>query len=98
SVPAEFRPWLGRVTADKTIPEIKKFMDEGGVVITIGTSTNLAQHLGLPVRDQLVEKTPTGEERELPREKFYVPGSVLRVAVDNTQPVAAGFDKEVDVF
>jgi hypothetical protein len=73
-------------------------MDEGGVVITIGTSTSLAQHLGLPVRDQLVEKTPTGEERELPREKFYVPGSVLRVAVDNTQPVAAGFDKAVDVF
>jgi hypothetical protein len=98
SVPAEFRPWLGKVTAEKTIPQIKKFMDEGGVVITIGTSTSLAQHLGLPVRDQLVEKTPTGEERELPREKFYVPGSVLRVAVDNTQPVAAGFDKAVDVF
>ena len=98
SVPAEFRPWLGKVTAEKTIPQIKTFLDEGGVVIAIGTSTSLAQQLGLPVKDQLVEKTPAGEERDLPREKFYVPGSVLRVAVDNTQPVAAGFDKAVDVF
>ncbi|MFN8574200.1 MAG: M14 metallopeptidase family protein [Gemmatimonadaceae bacterium] len=98
AVPAEWRPTLGKVTADKTIPQIKQFMDEGGVVITIGTSTNLAQHLGLPIKDQLVERTPTGEERELPREKFYVPGSVMRVAVDNTLPAAAGLDKSVDVF
>ncbi len=98
AVPAEWRPTLGRVTAEKTIPQIKQFMEEGGVVITIGTSTNLAQHLGLPIQDQLVERTPAGEERELPREKFYVPGSVMRVAVDNTMPVAAGLDKEVDVF
>ena len=27
-----------------------------------------------------------------------MPGSILRVAVDNTQPVAAGFEKEADVF
>ncbi|MFN8579991.1 MAG: M14 family metallopeptidase [Gemmatimonadaceae bacterium] len=98
AVPAEWRPTLGRVTAEKTIPEIKKFIEDGGVVITIGTSTNLAQHLGLPVKDQLVERTPTGEERELPREKFYVPGSLLRVAVDNSQPLAAGLGKDVDVF
>jgi hypothetical protein len=27
-----------------------------------------------------------------------VPGSILRVAVDNTAPVAAGMEKEADVF
>jgi hypothetical protein len=97
-VPAQYRPWLGRVTADKTIPQLRTFLNDGGTIITIGTSTNLAYQLGLPVRDQLVERTPTGEERELPREKFYVPGSVLQVAVDSTSPVAAGVGSKVDVF
>lgn len=98
TVPAEFRGWLGRITPEKTIPQLKKFLDDGGTIITVGSSTALAYHLGLPVSNYLVERTPTGEERELPREKFYVPGSVMRVAVDNTVPVAAGLPKDVDVF
>ena len=97
-IPAEYRPWLGRVSADKTVPQIKRFLEDGGTVIAIGTSTNLAYHLGLPVYDYLVERSPTGDERELPREKFYVPGSILRASVDNTMPVAYGMDKEADVF
>ena len=57
----------------------------------IGTSTTLA----LPARpagDGPAGRAAAGRatERELPREKFYVPGSVLQVAVDNTDPVAAG--------
>ena len=98
TIPAELRATLGRVTADKTIPQLKKFLEDGGTIITIGSSTNLAYHLGLPVMDKLVEKTANGEERELPREKFYVPGSVMQVEVDNTLPVAQGLPKEVDVF
>ncbi|MCC6317584.1 MAG: peptidase [Gemmatimonadaceae bacterium] len=97
-VPAEFRGWLGRVNEEKTIPEIKRFLDEGGTVITIGTSTNLAQHLGLPVSDYMVERSPTGQERELPREKFYIPGSIMKVNVDNSLSVAAGMGAEADVF
>ena len=98
TLPAEFRGWTGRVTADKTIPQLKKFLEDGGTIITIGSSTNLAYHLGLPIKDHLVEKTASGEERELPREKFYVPGSVMQVEVDNTLPAAQGLPKEVDVF
>ncbi|HEX6053829.1 MAG TPA: M14 family zinc carboxypeptidase [Gemmatimonadaceae bacterium] len=98
TIPAEFRGWLGRLTADKSIPHLKKFLEDGGTIITIGSSTDLAYHLGLPVSNHLVEKTPAGETEELPREKFYVPGSVMRVAVDNTSPVAAGMPSSVDVF
>jgi zinc carboxypeptidase len=98
SIPAEFRSWLGSVTADKTIPQIKKFLEDGGTVITIGSSTSLAYHLGLPVSNHLVESPPNAAPRPLPREKFYVPGSLLRVAVDNTSPVAAGIPSQLDVF
>jgi hypothetical protein len=98
NIPAEFQNQLGSVTADKTVPQLKKFMEEGGTVITIGSSTNLAGHLGLPVADYMVERMPNGTERPLPQEKFYVPGSIMRVAVDNSQTVTAGLPKYVDVF
>jgi hypothetical protein len=97
-VPEEYRKTLGRVSAEKTIPQLRKFVEAGGTIVTIGDSTELAQLFGLPVHDALVEKTPDGHERPLPREKFYVPGSVLQVSVDNTNPVAYGMPSTTDVF
>ena len=94
----EWRDRQGRVTKEKTVPHLKKFLESGGTVLTIGTSTALAQMLGLPVADQLVERLANGTERKLPNEKFYVPGSVLEVALDNTNPLAYGMDKKVDIF
>src|SRR5206468_4303982 len=89
-VPAEFRGWLGRVTVAKTIPELKKFVEGGGTVLTIGSSTAFGRHLGLPIRNALVERVAGGEERRLPREKFYIPGSLLEARIDNTNPLAYG--------
>jgi hypothetical protein len=96
-IPAEFRGWLGAVTAERTLPQLKRFAEEGGVLVAFGGSATLGHQLGLPIGDHLVEMTPRGE-RALPRDKFYVPGSVLRVAVDNTHPVAWGMEREVDVM
>jgi len=98
TIPEEFRGWLGRVTPEKTIPQLKKFLDDGGTIITVGSSTALAYYLGLPLSNHLVERTPQGQVRELPNDKFYVPGSILRVTVDNTAPVAAGLPNNLDVF
>jgi hypothetical protein len=97
-IPAEFRGRLGRVTIDKTIPQLKRFAEEGGAIIAYGGSAVLGRHLGLPVSDHLVEMTSTGAERALPRDKYYIPGSILKVAVDNTSPLAWGFEKQVDVM
>jgi hypothetical protein len=94
NIPAEFQPWLGSVSVGKTVPQLKAFLEAGGTVVTIGSSTSLAQHLGLPVRNYLVEK---GTQKPLEQAKFYVPGSVLQVAVDNTQPLAHGVSAQVDV-
>ena len=40
----------------------------------------------------------TSQLAGVPSEKYYIPGSVLRVAVDGRQPVAHGLADEVDVF
>ena len=97
-LPAEFRPWLGKITADKSVPQLRKFLEAGGSVVTIGSSTNLAYHLGLPVRNALTELTASGTERPLGPDKYFVPGSVLRVSVDSTQRAAWGLSSETDVY
>ena len=98
TIPAEFRGWLGRVTVSKTVPELKKFAENGGTVLTIGSSTALGRHLGLPIRDALVERVAGGAERPLPREKYYIPGSLLEARIDNTQPLAYGMGDRAMVF
>jgi hypothetical protein len=92
-VPAEWRKTLGRVSIAKTVPQIKAFLEAGGTVLAIGSATNLAAHLGLPITSALVEG-----DKPLPREKFYVPGSLLQAKVDNSEFVAMGLPEKVDVF
>ena len=92
-IPAEFAQRQGQVSA-QTIAAVKQFVQEGGTVIAIGSAAGGAvQQFGLPATNHLVEN-----EVPLPREKFYVPGAVLRVALDDTNPLAAGLGKELDVF
>ena len=97
TIPAEFRGWLGRVSVAKTVPELKKFVENGGTILTIGSATVLGSHFGLPLRDALVE-TVNGAARPLPREKYYIPGSILDARVDNTNPLAYGMDERAMVM
>jgi hypothetical protein len=97
-LPEEFRSHLGHITAEKTIPQLRKFVESGGTIVTLGGSASIAQLFNLPVKNALTEKQPDGKEKPLPREKFYVPGSILRVSLDNTNPVAYGMAGSVDVF
>jgi hypothetical protein len=70
------------------MPALRPFVEQGGTLVAIGGSTAVASTFGLPVSKAVV----------LPREKYYVPGSVLRVSVDTSSPLAYGLEKEVDVF
>ncbi len=84
-------------SAATTIPQLKKFMEEGGTILTIGGSTSLARELGLPVSNHLVEVDENGDLNPLPAEKYYVPASVLRVRIDPASPLALGVGNQVDV-
>jgi hypothetical protein len=97
SIPAEYRDWLGRVTVARTVPELRKFVEAGGTLLAIGSSTAMGYHLGLPINDALVERV-NGAERRLPNEKFYVPGSILETRVNMQHPLAYGLPERVNVF
>ncbi len=93
-VPAEYRSQLGAITSERTIPQIRAFVEAGGTVVAIGDSAmNLAAHLDLPVGNHLVENGVA-----LPRSKYFVPGSVLTAKVDTRHPLAAGMRERTDFF
>jgi hypothetical protein len=96
-IPDEFKARLGKITAQKSIPALQSFLNNGGRVITIGSSANLAYHLNLPVRNALVEMV-NGKERPLPGEKFYIPGSVMQIELDNNYAPNWGMNKKADVY
>ena len=98
SIPEEWRRALGNITQDTTIPQLRSFVENGGTIITIGSSTNIAQHFGLPMSNHLVEIIPEAGERELGSEKFYVPGSLLEVAVNTKAAGAMGMEDHAIVM
>jgi hypothetical protein len=97
NIPEEYNAQRGELTVAKTVPQLRSFIEAGGTLITEGTSTSIAKHLGLPVKDALTESVD-GKERHLARTKYYVPGSVLEARVDKSDPVATGITDPVDVF
>jgi hypothetical protein len=96
-IPEEFRKTIGNLTKEKSIPALQAFLEEGGQVVTIGSSTSLAYHLNLPVRDALTE-IANGKERNLPNEKFYIPGSLMQVTIDKDAKAAWGMKTNADVY
>ena len=98
-IPAEFEHMVGDYTAEQTFPQLKAFVEAGGTIVAVGRSSmSLAELFELPVSDHLSEKAPDGTARPLPSDKYYVPGSVLRVAVDTGLPIAHGVTHSVDVY
>ena len=98
TVPAEFHDWLGAISVSETVPELRAFVEGGGTLLAIGSSTSIGGHLELPLTNHLLEKLPGGGERRLRRDDYYIPGSVLRMHVDNTNPLAFGLGDEVGVL
>jgi len=80
------------------LPQLKQFIEAGGTLIAVGGATSIGSALGLPVTNHLTATDSDGIERPLTREAFYIPGSVLRLRVDNTTPLGYGFEPDVDVF
>ncbi len=93
-IPAEWRNRLGRITVGKTLPRLKAFVENGGTLLAVGDASEIAYRLELPVTNAVVGE----DDKPLPRAKYYVPGSVLSVAVDTNDPIAWGMKPRTDIF
>lgn len=82
----------GALMTDATA-ELREFLDAGGTILALGSSTSLRRAFALPIDHHLSVK---GEI--MSADKFYVPPSVLRVRVDPAEPLAWGMPGDVDVM
>lgn len=98
NLPDEYKDRIGRITAEKTIPALRRFVEAGGTILALDSATALADHFGLPLANALVEIAPDGKVTPLRSEKFYIPGSILRAKVNPVHPLAQGLADTVDVF
>ena len=79
------------------LTELDAFVRAGGTLIAFDSSTELpVQNFPLPIR-LLVRAAEGGRETEAPT-GFYSPGSILRINVDNANPVAFGMAKDAYAF
>jgi hypothetical protein len=85
-VPPEYAGGLG----DAGGRALKTFVQDGGTLISLDQAGGFAINaLGLPVRDLT---------RELTNDRFFVPGSIVRVEVDPAQPLAYGMSPHTAGF
>jgi hypothetical protein len=81
-MPDEYTGGIG----EEGVKAVRDFVEQGGTLITLNKAAEFAiRHLQLPVRNTL-EKTSSRD--------FYCPGSLLRVEVDNTSPLAFGMNPQ----
>jgi hypothetical protein len=93
-LPAEYKDQIGRVSAERTIPQLRAFVESGGTIVAIGdAAANLAVQFRLPIEDHLTESGAP-----LARSKYFVPGSLLSAKVDTSHPLAAGMAERTDMF
>jgi hypothetical protein len=92
-IPEEYWDRLGSVTPDTTVGQLRAFLEEGGTIVALESSTGLGYHLGLPIQDFLVDEAGN----PLRPEEFFVPGSLLEVKVDSSSPVTHGLPEDLIV-
>ncbi|MEH6306776.1 M14 family metallopeptidase [Olivibacter sp. CPCC 100613] len=96
-VPTAYHHMLGNLSVDRSIPQLKAFMEEGGRIITVGSATNLAYHLQLPIENALHIENSQGKKVILSGDKFYIPSSILALRVDTTLIPTFGMPSSANV-
>jgi hypothetical protein len=93
-IPAEYRDRLGAISVAKTVPQIREFLNAGGTVLAIGSATDLATQLKLPIANALLDSIG----HPLPRTQFYIPGSILSMRVDTAKALGRGTRPVMDFY
>ena len=82
SMPPELTGGLG----PEGVKTLRDFVETGGTLVFLNRAANFAiEQFKLPLRNVVAG---------LPRTDFYVPGSILRIELDTSHPIASGMPKE----
>ena len=85
-IPPEFTGGLG----DDGVASLKAFTENGGTIVTLNKASQVYVNKNSnPVSDA---------EASFDRKAFYIPGSILQISVDTTNPIAFGSTPTVPIF
>ena len=94
SLPDSLGARVGSLTPETSTPALREFIENGGAVVAIGTSTRLGQELGLPLTSFLVDEAGNG----LSRDDYFTPGSIHDIRVEHGSPITHGLGNRVHVL
>jgi hypothetical protein len=78
---------------------LQTFVREGGTIVAFDNATELpVQTFPLPLRSVLARPATGETDESRGGEAYYCPGSILRITVDNSHPVAFGMPSEALAF
>lgn len=94
--PPEYTGGIGK----EGLHALREFVDKGGTLIALANASDvlIGEEFGLPVRNVLASPGATAGRAATSSADFNVPGSLLRVYLDTTHPVAAGMPSEIAAF
>src|SRR6266849_1675559 len=82
TMPPEYTGGLGA----EGVKGLREFVEQGGTLVCLNRASDFViEQFKLPVRDVV---------DGLPRTDFFVPGSILRIELDTSDPIAKGMPKE----
>lgn len=96
-VPAQFTHLLGQVTKSKSIPTLKQYVQQGGKILTIGSSSDLIYHFDLPVTDPLLTTDEQNKSIRLSSSDYYIPTSILQADLDLSRTENFGMNSKVNI-
>ncbi len=94
TLPDSLAARVGSLSREASVPALRAFLEEGGTVVAIGSSTALGAELGLPISSHLAD-----EEGEPPsRDDYFTPGSIHTLRIEHTSPVTHGMGERANVL
>jgi hypothetical protein len=82
TMPPEYTGGLG----SEGVKALRQFVEQGGTLVCLNRASDFAiEQFKLPLRDVVAD---------VPEKDFFVPGSILRIELDTTSPIAQGMPKE----
>ena len=82
AMPSEYTGGVG----EQGVKALREFVEQGGTLICLNRASDFAiEQFKLPIRNVV---------DGLPRTDFFVPGSILRIELDTSNPIARGMPKE----
>src|SRR3989442_8474567 len=81
-MPLEYTGGLG----EAGVKALREFVEHGGTLVCLNRASTFAiEQFKLPLRDVVAN---------VPEKEFFVPGSILRIKLDTSNPIAEGMPKE----